>query len=238
MDFGDLIFLIIFVIAIINSIFKQKKKSAAKAGGKGKPKKKPAWKQAFDTMLEEARKQMEIEAEPSPSSKPGRQPSGWDDIVSVEDIVTEPPAPKKAVKKPLLHQEPVLKKSSFRPDCMNCNSSMKEIQDFGTRGQKGLLYCDTCGEQHKYNIDNGELNLVRADMLRKSGQRATGRKFLKTEKEEYQDKKQPVVLEQEPATVHKDTGFPKELSASGLRNAVVWAEILRTPLGLRDLEGH
>ena len=175
MDFGDVIFFIVFVIIIITNIMKQLKKANKQTSGKEtsgieKPEKKSGWKNVLEQMLEEARKQMENPVEPESAGVPLKQPTGWEDIITEKDSVQREPGKRpervkvvRPPKQPIIHDDSVLEKVKFQPECMRCNDPMKEITDLGTGKQSGLIYCDSCGEQHKYQILNGELKLQRVD---------------------------------------------------------------------------
>ena len=116
---------------------------------------------------------------------------------------------------------------------MRCNESMKEITDLGTGKQSGLIYCDSCGEQHKYQILNGELTLKQADSVRKKAVIAPERSYRKVEEKRRAQGKIPAV-DILPAGKIK---IPRQMSQADLRTAVVWSEILGKPIGLRDIEG-
>jgi len=253
MDLGDLIFFIIFVVIIISNILKHLKKSGKQTSEKEKPEKqaggdpppkKSGWKNMLEQMLEEARKQMENSAEPESTGKPLKHPTGWEDLISGSE-----PAPEKLAKRPpeakvaktprqpiIIHDDPVRDKVKFRPECMRCNEPMKEITDLGTGKQRGLIYCDKCGEQHKYQILNGELKLKRTEAIRKKSVIAPERNYQKAGEKHGRHAKVPVARREDAALPAEEIKISRQLSREGLRNAVVWSEILGKPLGLRDME--
>ena len=248
MDFGDVIFFIVFAIIIISNIFKHLKKGGKQISGKEKPGKQPVkksgWKKVLEQMLEEARKQMENQAEPEPAGKPSRHRTGWEDLMSKSEPEPEQPikrTPEKKVarqtKQPIIHDDPVLEKVKFRPECMRCNVPMKEITDLGTGKQKGLIYCDSCGEQHKYEILNGELKLKPTDVVRKKSVIAPERSYQEVDEKRGAYGKMSAPSPAPEVLSVEGVKIPRQMSRADLRNAVVWSEILGKPLGLRDIEG-
>ncbi len=250
MDFGDVLFFIVFVIIIIANIMKQLKKAGILTSGKkpsgppnsgSQPEKKTVWKNVLEQMLEEARKQMENQAEPESAGIPLKHPTGWEGIITEKDAAIRKPEIRperpKVVRPPVIKEDLMTERSIFQPECMNCSNPMKQITDFGIPNQSGLIYCDDCGEQHKYRILNGELKLMRADGVRKSGT-APERRYLKVEGDFVLPEK--IKAAPKPAFSASaelgETRIPLGLTREGLRNAVVWSEILASPLGLRDLE--
>jgi len=240
MDFGDIIFFLVFVGIIISNILKAMKKTSKqkennKESGK-QNEKKSGWKNVLEQMLEEARKQME-ESEEAGGSTPSGKPSGWEDLLSKKDPVKRKSEPESAKKtrQPEIHDAPVRKRVRFHPECMRCNESMKEITDFGTGRQKGLIYCEGCGEQHKYQIVNGELKLKRTEAVRKKSVKAPERSYHQVEEER---QRHIEISSAEPAGVLAAEEFkiPEQMTRQDLINAVVWSEILGKPVGLRDLE--
>jgi len=246
MDFGDVIFFLVFVGIIISNIMKAMKKAGKqkdenKEVGKQNVKK-SGWKNVLEQMLAEARKQME-QAEGSGGSPSSGKPSGWEDLMSKKE-----PLPEKSIKRtserkvarklrqPILDDAPVRKRVKFRPECMRCNESMKEIADLGTGRQKGLIYCDSCGEQHKYQIVNGELKLKQADALRKKSVRVPERSYQEVEEKSRAHGKVPPVKYDETASPSETIKIPQQMTQADLMNAVVWSEILGKPIGLRDME--
>jgi hypothetical protein len=120
---------------------------------------------------------------------------------------------------------------------MHCGAAMKAIRDLGVPDQSGLVYCDACGEQHKYRIVDGQLKLQRAYPARKSAIPAetSYEKIVRLPKG-VRPHASVLSAEGEAAGGSMDSGIYRRLSRQGLQNAVVWAEILGKPLGLRDLE--
>ncbi len=243
MDFGDVIFFLVFVGIIISNIMKQLKKGKKQASEKDtsgeQPVKKSGWKNVLEQMLEEARKQMEESAEPEPGSMPSKQTSGWDDLMPGSERAPEKPIKttpeRKFVKKPrqpLIHDDPVWEKVKFRPECMRCNEPMKAITDRGIEKQKGLIYCDSCGEQHQYRILNGELKLKCTEAVREKSVITPERSYFQVGKK----RKMPAARPAAAALPPEKIKIPQQMSREDLRNAVVWSEILGSPLGLRDLE--
>ncbi len=249
MDFGDVIFFLVFVGIIISNIMKHLKKSNKQAPGKEtsgveksgeKTGKKSGWKNVLEQMLEEARKQMENQAEPESAGSPLKHPTGWEDITTGKSPVKRQPkiSPERTKtvrppKPPVILDDLFSEKAKFQPECMRCNESMKQITDLGTGKQSGLIYCDVCGEQHKYQILNGELTLKQADSLRKKSFIAPERSYRKVEEKRRAQGKISAV-DTMPAGKIK---IPRQMSQADLRTAVVWSEILGKPLGLRDIEG-
>ena len=244
MDFGDVIFFIVFVIIIITNIMKQLKKADKQTSGKEtsgieKPKKKSGWKNVLEHMLEEARKQMENPVEPESAGRPLKHPSGWEDLITGKSPVEKDPEIRpertkvaRPPKRPIIHDDLILEKAKFRPECMRCNDPMKEITDLGTGKQSGLIYCDSCGEQHKYQILNGELKLNRADAVRKKSVIAPERSY-----QEVDEKRGAHGKMSAPSPAPEEgVKIPRQMSRADLRTAVVWSEILGKPLGLRDIE--
>ncbi len=243
MDFGDIIFFIVFVVIIVSNIMKAMKKAGKQTSGNEKdgaqPVKKTGWKNVLEQMLEEARKQMENQGEPESAGSPqkhptGKHPTGW------EDITTEK-SPERAKeirpsRQPVIHTDLITKKAKFRPECMRCNEFMKEITDMGTGRQSGLIYCDSCGEQHKYQILNGELQLKQVDAVREKLVRAPERSYQEVEEKRRAQGKMSAVEHDETASLSGTINIPRKMTREDLRNAVVWSEILGKPLGLRDLE--
>lgn len=245
MDFGDLIFFIVFAVIIISNILKQLKKADSKTAEGKTPAKKAGWKNILETMLEQAKKQMENAAAPESAGAPLKhksQGSGWDDIISDEDLISRQPAefpgkagPVKTPGQPVSPQKPALEKAVFRPECLRCGDLMRRIKDSGAGVQNGLVYCDGCGEQHKFKIINGEMELKQKRVPQKP-ERSVATQFQQLETKKEKSKKRFVEEQQD---CYADTGFagpPSQISQQGLRNAVIWSEILASPLGLRDLE--
>ncbi len=254
MDFGDVVFFIIFVIIIISNIMKHLKKIGKQTSGNKKsgtpseapPAKKTGWKKVLEQMLEEARKQMENAVEPVPADTPIKQPSGWEDIVFKKDPVKQEPEKKsetvKVSRPPVIYDDPIRENAKFWPECMRCNDPMKAIADLGTGKQAGLIYCDSCGEQHKYQILNGELRLKQVEMDRNKSLIPSERRYRKVEEKRRLYGKMTVAMPPDSvlaAEKIKAGGIkiPHQLSREGLKSAVVWSEILGKPLGLRDIEG-
>jgi hypothetical protein len=245
MDFGDVIFFIVFVIIIISNIMKQLKKAKKQTPGQEttgteKSEKKTGWKNVLEQMLEEARKQMENQVEPESAGTPLKHPTGWEDIITGKSPVKRHPEKKpemaktvRAPKPPIIPDDLFPEKAKFQPECMRCNESMKQITDLGTGKQNGLIYCDSCGEQHKYQILNGELTLKQADAIRKKAVIAPERSYRKVEEKRRTHGETPAVDPVLPGKIK----IPRQMSQADLRTAVVWSEILGKPLGLRDIEG-
>jgi hypothetical protein len=250
MDFGDVIFFIVFVIIIISNIMKQLKKADKQTPGQEttgaeKPEKKTGWKNVLEQMLEEARKQMENQAEPESAGTSrkyhnGQHSTGWEDIITGKSPVKRQPqkTPERettvrASKTPIIIDDLFSEKAKFQPECMRCNESMKQITDLGTGKQSGLIYCDSCGEQHKYQILDGELILKQADAIRKKAVITPEISYRKVEEKRRAHEAIPAV-DAEPTGKIK---IPRHMSPADLRTAVVWSEILGKPLGLRDIEG-
>lgn len=248
MDFGDVIFFLVFVGIIISNIIKAMKKAGKQAPGKEtsgsensgaeKSGKKTGWKNVLEQMLEEARKQMENQ--PESAGSPLKHPSGWEDIITGKSSEKKQPDQRyerAKVARPSMHpgtyDAPVREEVKFRPECMRCNESMKEISDLGTGKRKGLIYCDVCGEQHKYQILNGELTLKQADTIRKKAAMAPERSYQKIEENRRPHREVPAI----DALPSGATKIPHQMSQADLRTAVVWSEILGKPLALRDMEG-
>lgn len=249
MDFGDVIFFLVFVGIIISNILKHLKKANKQATGKEtsgveksgeKTGKKTGWKNVLEQMLEEARKQMENQGEPESAGTSLKHPTGWEDIMTGKSPVKGQPEqmPERArtvnaPKPPIIIDDLFPEKAKFQPECMRCNESMKEITDLGTGKQSGLIYCDSCGEQHKYKVLNGELTLKQADSVREKAVFAPERSYRKVEEKCRTHGEIPAV-DGFPAGEIK---IPRQMSQADLRAAVVWSEILGKPLGLRDIEG-
>ncbi len=245
MDFGDIIFFIVFVVIIVSNIMKAMKKAGKQTSGNKKsetqsaapPAKKTGWKKVLEQMLEEARKQMENATEPEPTDRSVKHPTGWEDIVFKKDPAKRKPEKisetVKASRPPVIDDDHIRENATFWPECMRCNDPMKAIVDLGTGKQAGLIYCDSCGEQHKYQILNGELRLKQVEMARKKAVIAPERSYRKVEERRRAQGKIPAV-DILPAGKIK---IPRQMSQADLRTAVVWSEILGKPLGLRDIEG-
>jgi transcription elongation factor Elf1 len=246
-DFGDIIFFIVFLFIIISNIMKAMKKSGKqtpenKEAG-AQPGKKSGWKNVLEQMLEEARKQMENQAEPESAGSPPKHPAGWEDIITGKSPVKREskirPERAKTVrspKQPIILDDLFPEKAKFRPECMRCDKSMKELADLGTGKQSGLIYCDSCGEKHKYQILNGELKLKQADAIRKKSVRAPERIYQEVEEKSRTYRKMHVTKPTSDALPAGKIKIPRQMSQADLRTAVVWSEILGKPLGLRDME--
>jgi len=257
MDFGDVIFFIVFAIIIISNIVKQFKKTGDQASeneapgnqpdrqSNQQPGKKSRWKNVLEEMLEQARKQMEEQPQPEPAGETPRHSTGWEDIAPAEKPRKKRASEKRPEisgserprQKSLMREGALRQKTTFKPDCMRCNAALKEITDLGIENQKGLVYCDKCGEQHQYQIVNGELNLKRTG----AGRQATvaperGYKKTVSPPGYRMPEKVPGIGPQGAVAKTGGTGVQRKLSRDGLQNAVVWSEILGKPLGLRDLE--
>ena len=256
MDFGDLIFFVIFVLIIIANIVKQIKKTQRQSSA-GKPEdqgqaKKAGWKKVLEDMLEEASRQLEEKTSTETENAPpvGRS-SGWEQILP-ESAFSGPVKKKESESRPVEtpRQKPLIregarrkdatprpKKPAFQPECMHCGAAMKAIRDLGVPDQSGLVYCDACGEQHKYRIVDGQLKLQRAYPARKSAIPAeTSYEKIARPSTVVRPHASVLSAEGEAAGGSMDSGIYRRLSRQGLQNAVVWAEILGKPLGLRDLE--
>lgn len=256
MDFGDVIFFIVFAIIIISNIVKQLKK-ADRQTSENEPSdhqpdrqsnqqagKKSRWKNVLEEMLEQARKQMEQQPQPEPAGETPRHPTGWEDLAPAEKPRKRASEKRPAIsgserprRKSLMREGALRQKSTFKPDCMRCNAAMKEITDLGIENQKDLVYCDKCGEQHQYQIVNGELNLKRTGVGRQAAV-APERGYKKTVPAPGFRMPEKISGIGPRSTVAKAGGtcIQQKLSREGLQNAVVWSEILGKPLGLRDLE--
>ena len=258
MDFGDVIFFLVFVGIIISNIMKHLKKIDKQTPGNKKsetpseapPVKKSGWKNVLEQMLEEARKQMENVAEPESAGSAqkhptGKHPTGWENIISEKDPVKQEPGESseraKASRPPVIYDDPIRENAKFWPECMRCNDPMKAITDLGTGKQSGLIYCDSCGEQHKYQILNGELKLKQTETTREKSEIIPERRYWKVEEKRSVHGKMSTAMPPDaaPAAGGIKAGGIKishQLSREGLRSAVVWSEILGKPLGLRDFE--
>jgi hypothetical protein len=255
MDFGDLIFFVIFVLIIIANIVKQIKKTQRQSSA-GKPEdqgqaKKAGWKKVLEDMLEEASRQLEEKTSSEPENAPVGRSSGWEQILP-ESAFSGPVKKKESESRPVEtpRQKPLIregarrkdatprpKKPAFQPECMHCGAAMKAIRDLGVPDQSGLVYCDACGEQHKYRIVDGQLKLQRAYPARKSAIPAeTSYEKIARPPTGVRPHASVLSAEGEAAGGSMDSGIYRRLSRQGLQNAVVWAEILGKPLGLRDLE--
>lgn len=260
MDFGDVIFFIVFAIIIISNIVKQLKKAGGQPSeneppgnqpdrqsdrqASQRPGKKSGWKNVLEEMLEQARKQMEEQQQPEPAGKPPGHSTGWEDIAPAEK-----PRKKASEKRPgisgserprqksLMREGALRQRTTFKPNCMRCEASMKGITDLGVENQQGLIYCDNCGEQHQYQIVSGELNLKRADAGRQAAV-APERRYEKTAPAPGRRMPDNVsgIRPMDTAAKTGGTDVKRKLSRDELQNAVVWSEILGKPLGLRDLE--
>ena len=255
MDFGNLIFFVIFVLIIIANIVKQIKKTQRQSSA-GKPEdqgqaKKAGWKKVLEDMLEEASRQLEEKTSTEPENVPVGRSSEWEQILP-ESAFSGPVKKKESESRPVEtpRQKPLIqegarrkdatprpKKLAFQPECMHCGAAMKAIRDLGVPDQSGLVYCDACGEQHKYRIVDGQLKLQSAYPARKSAIPAET-SYEKIARPPMGVRPHASVLsaEGEAAGGSMDSGIYRRLSRQGLQNAVVWAEILGKPLGLRDLE--
>ena len=260
MDFGDVIFFIVFAIIIISNIVKQLKKAGGQTSeneppgnqpdrqsdrrASQQPGKKSGWKNVLEEMLEQARKQMEEQQQPEPVGKPPGHSTGWEDIAPAEKPRKKTFEKRSGIsgserprQKSLMREGALRQKTTFKPDCMHCNAALKEITDLGIENQKGLVYCDKCGEQHQYQIVNGELNLKRTG----AGRQATvaperGYKKTVSAPGYRMPEKVSGIGPQGAAAKTGGTDVKRKLSRDELQNAVVWSEILGKPLGLRDLE--
>ena len=263
MDFGDVIFFMVFVIIIISNIMKHLKKIEKQTPGNKKsetpseapPGKKSGWKNVLEQMLEEARKQMENVAEPESAGSPLKHPTGWEDIISEKDPVKQVPGESSeranVSRPPVIYDDSIRENAKFWPECMRCNDPMKAITDLGTGKQSGLIYCDSCGEQHQYQILNGELKLKQTETTRKKSEITPERRYWKVEEKRSVHGKMTTAMPPDAALAARkirarkirageiragEIKIPHQLSREGLRSAVVWSEILGKPLGLRDLE--
>jgi len=54
----------------------------------------------------------------------------------------------------------------FLPTCLNCDTPMEKVEDWGMGMQGGSCSCPHCGEQHNYNIMGGVLTLKRVSVPR------------------------------------------------------------------------
>lgn len=250
MEFGDIVFYIVIVIIIFSNFFKKAKKPG-KPDAKERPKAKSGWKKAFEEMLENIQREMEQKPVPAPDDIFVKQKTGREDIISGE--AQEKISQKKETRKvrpealPRVYEEsppPMPGEYVYRPVCLNCAAQMKQVEDFEIADQKGLLYCDFCGEQHQYRIVKDQLILnrsvvpadakgpsVRKFQQQKAGSRAVGKDVYKgvgTGRDVQHRFVAPLI------SGRRDI---RELSQGDLQNAVVWSEILASPLGLRDPEG-
>ncbi len=230
-------------------------KETKKSPEKPSPKPSPGWKKVLEQMLEEASKQLEEKTAPAPADAPAGRSSGWDDIILEKTPPSREPDKRprtrpetkqekrseiRQSKRPrqasVMRKDAVLqKKPVFRPECMRCNAAMKEITDLGIPDQRGLVYCDNCGEQHQYRIVDGHLKLKSAQMKRQP---------LASREKAYEAA--PPASPPVPGAGYAParpkltgdvsaSGIYRRLSRNGLQNAVVWSEILGKPLGLRDM---
>jgi hypothetical protein len=188
MDFGDLVFFIVFAIIIISNILKQLKKFGKKTEENKKPVKKTGLKNILETMLEEARKQMEASAGPESAGTPLKQKSGWEDIISGGDLISGQPAeaPEKVEPVKEMTPPPLISEEAARTVRKTVQPDESQFQYVETKKEKPKK--SGFGEHPGYCTDAGL------------------------------------------------TGSSSQLSAQELRNAVIWSEILASPLGLRDLE--
>jgi hypothetical protein len=199
MDFGDIFFIVVFIIIIVSNVYKQMKKARLKASGGEAPVKKPGWKGALETILEEARKQMENQAKKESGDVPAGHPTGW------ENVLTQPLPESSPPKYPS-------KDDKAEPEALKPEKSIKE--------KAATLKSQEVGKpplrswEKIYSVPERT-----ADGLSK----ITGMpEPVPVPKDYYADK-----------TVKKR---PQHLSQDALRNAVVWAEILAPPVGLRGME--
>jgi transcription elongation factor Elf1 len=249
MDFGDIVFYLVIAIIIFSNFFKKPKKPG-KPDAKEKPAAKTGWKKTFEEMLENIQREMEQKPAPAPDDIFVKQKTGWEDIVSGEaqDEISQrqetrevrPEAPSRVSEEP---SPSMPGEYIYRPACLNCGAQTKEVEDWEIANQKGLLYCDFCGEQHKYRIVNDQLILnrsvvpadARGPVVRRFQRQKTGSRV-----DEKRDYKGPEPMDDQYQVVAPLISGGRDLRAFSqdqLRNAVVWSEILATPLGLRDLEG-
>jgi Zn finger protein HypA/HybF involved in hydrogenase expression len=47
----------------------------------------------------------------------------------------------------------------FLPTCLNCDTPMEKVEDWGMGMQGGSSSCPQCGGQHTYQIMGGEMTL-------------------------------------------------------------------------------
>ncbi len=256
MDFGDVIFFIVFAIIIISNIVKQFKKTGEQTSenepsgnqpdrqATRQPGKKSRWKNVLEEMLEQARKQMEEQAQPQPAGEAPSHSTGWEDIAPAEkprkrasEKRPEISGSERPRQKSLMRKGALRQRTTFKPDCMRCDAAMKGITDLGVENQQGVIYCDNCGEQHQYEIVNGELNLKRTGAGRQAAI-VPERGYKKTAPAPGYRKPEKVSGIGPAGSVAEAGGtcIQRKLSRNGLQNAVIWSEILGKPLGLRDLE--
>jgi hypothetical protein len=226
---------------------KQVKKAERQSSGEKTPdrpeKKKSGWANVLAEMLEDARQQMAEQQPPESAKAPAGPPTGWDDIIPEqipprretgkrpEFRQSKRPRQKSMMRKDAVQQ----KKPAFRPECLRCSASMKEIPNLGIPDQSGLINCDACGEQHKYRISDGELILQRTHAKRKT--------VIPAEKTDPKAAFMPGRESEIPLSAFEgrsgdvpEKSIHRRLNRKGLQNAVIWAEILGKPVGLRDME--
>ena len=250
MEFGDIVFYIVIAIIIFSNFFKKPKKSG-KPDAKEKPKAKSGWKKMLEEMLENIQKEMEQKSVSEPDDIFVKQKTGWENIVSgdAQENISQRKETKKVRPEapPRVSEELPLSKPGeyvYSPVCLNCGGQIKQVEDWGIVNQKGLLYCDFCGEQHKYRIvkDNLILNRsvvpadargpsVRKFKRQKAGSGAVGKDVYKGLGKGGDGQSRSVT----PLISGRRDLWA--FSQRELQNAVVWKEILGAPLGLRDLEG-
>lgn len=255
MDFGDIFFIAVFIIIIVSNVYKQMKKARLNTSGGQAPVKKPGWKTALELVLEEARKQMENQAKQEPAEAMAGRPTGWEGILQSapdvnpseesaqpEKIKLEKPKPEKARearRQPAVSRETVADQVVFETACMRCGKPMKPIKDQGSGRQSGIVFCEACGEQHRYQMVHGDMKLSRAGVSGKPPLRLREKQAPATERivdtlKERMVKPEPAGVEKDYYAAAADKKISQKLSREALRTAVVWAEILAPPVGLRD----
>ncbi|MFZ2630721.1 MAG: hypothetical protein WA081_10330 [Desulfosalsimonadaceae bacterium] len=254
MDFGDIFFIAVFIIIIVSNVYKQMKKARLNTSGGQAPVKKSGWKTALELVLEEARKQMENQAKQEPAEAMAGRPTGWEGILQSapdvnpseesaqpEKIKLEKPKPEKARearRQTAVSRETVADQVVFETACMRCGKPMKPIKDQGSGRQSGIVFCEACGEQHRYQMVHGDMKLSRAGISRNQSrlQEKQSRAAERTPLKERPVKPEPAAVEKKDYyAVAADKKIPQKLSQEALRTAVVWAEILAPPVGLRDM---
>jgi len=246
MEFGDIVFYIVIAVIILSNFFKKAKKPG-KPDAEGKPAQKSGWKKTLEEMLENIQQEMEPKTAPDPDDIFVKQKTGWEDIVSGEagegirqKKETRKVRPESRSSAPEKPQPSMSGEYVYRPACLNCGGQIKEVEDLEIDDQKGLLYCDFCGEQHKYRIVKDNLILNRS-VVPADANGPAARKF-KRQKAGSKDVYKGMgtgrdVQHRFIAPIISGRRDLRSFSRGDLQNAVVWSEILATPLGLRDLEG-
>jgi len=243
MDFDEL-FNILFYIVIIGSfvlsaIFKKKKKSDTDTSSSEEADAKPKWKQTLEDIIEDIKDEIEYETEPEPVEPYGRRQTNWEDTAferhGETDEYTDAPDHRIRVQSPLSMDDPEAEsdKGVFQPTCLKCDSPMKDVRHLGIEKQKGLIYCDICGERHKYNVAYEELTLTRTNIP--AGYRGSIKSKYQIQDTRRDKMSSDGYVSHEGRFRNVQTGrVPHSLSHDELKSAVVWAEILGKPLGLRD----